>query len=133
MIRDDFGSFIWRHHIDPALLGRRQTVHEIIQPLLEVGPVIWAKSSEFVEDFARNELPISRIQPIMRVSKRMNITLGARDLTCRHFENTHLQRSIQITVGADLHFGVATLLNERRQPTNLEIAANENKKVGLLQ
>ena len=88
---------------------------------------------EFLENFPADNLAVLRIQPIMRIAERVNIPFGARDLPGRYFKNSGLKRRIQITVRPHLNFRVAALLNQWRQPTDLEIPADKDKDVGSLQ
>ncbi len=40
---------------------------------------------------------------------------------------------VEVTLGTDLHLRVATLLDERRQPADLQFATDGNQDIGLLQ
>ena len=63
----------------------------------------------------------------------MDIAFRPCDLTRRDFENLGLERRVQITVSAHLNLSITTLLDERRQPADLEIATDQDEKVGLLE
>src|SRR5262249_2195185 len=69
----------------------------------------------------------------MRIAKGMDVAFRSCDLTLGDFENSRLHRCVQITARADLDFSIAALLNERWEPTDLEVAANQDKHVGLLE
>src|SRR5262249_8073182 len=94
MIRDHLHAFVRGHHVDPSLLGLAHPVNEIIQSLLEIRAVIGPKFRQFVEDFAGDDLAVLRIQPIVRISERMDIAFCTGDLTLRNFKNPHLKRRI---------------------------------------
>src|SRR5439155_23226222 len=83
-------------------------------------------------NFARDDLSILWIQPVMRVAQRVNIALRPGDLARRHFEDPGLERRIEIPIRADLDLSIATLLDERWQPPDLEVASDQNQDVGLL-
>src|SRR5262249_22582728 len=50
-----------------------------------------------------------------------------------NLQNLDVQRRVQVTLGAGLDLRVAALLNERRQPTDLQLTSNHDQQVGLLQ
>src|SRR5216684_1021324 len=54
-------------------------------------------------------------------------------LTLSDFENARPQRRIEIAVRANLNPPVSALLDERWQPANLELAADDDEDVGFLQ
>src|SRR5437870_9339450 len=98
MIRHYFGTLVRGHRRDPTLFSIVQSGCKTIQPLFEKSAVIRSKLDELAEDFLRDDLAVLRIHPIMRVSKRMNVTFSPGNLTLRHFQNSCLKRGIQITV-----------------------------------
>src|SRR4026209_439805 len=69
----------------------------------------------------------------MRVAEWMNVAHRAGDLTLRDFENLRLRGRIEIARAARLDFRVAALVDERRQPADLQFAADDNQKVRLLE
>src|SRR5438552_3189171 len=98
MIRDDLYTFIRRHHRDPALFSIVQPIDEVVQPRLEVSAIVWSKANEPLENLACDYFAVLRIQPVMRITQRMNIAFGSRDLTLRHFKYPRLQRCVQIAI-----------------------------------
>ena len=69
----------------------------------------------------------------MRVAERMDVPHGARDVAGRNLENRRAERSVQITCCARLNLAVSALLNERREPADLELAADGNQQVCFLE
>ena len=133
MIRDHLYTLVRRHHRRPALFGFRQSARETVQPLFEISAVVRPEFSESVKYFLGDDAAIFGIQPKVRIAERMNIAFCPGHLALRDFKNARLSRCIQITVGSNLDFRIAALLNERRQPADLEFAANQDQDVRLLQ
>src|SRR5262245_41444527 len=69
----------------------------------------------------------------MRIAEGMNVAFRPRDLSLRDLENPRLGRYVEITVGARLDFRIPALLDKRRKPANLEVSANQDEDVRLLQ
>jgi hypothetical protein len=69
----------------------------------------------------------------MWVAQRVHIAHRARDLALWDLEDACLNRRIDVTVGTDLHLRVATLRDERWQPANLQLAADRDQDISLLQ
>ncbi len=69
----------------------------------------------------------------MRVAERVHVAHRPRDLPLWDVENPRLQRRVEIAVGARLNLRVPALLDERRQPADLELAADDDQQVGALQ
>jgi hypothetical protein len=65
----------------------------------------------------------------MRITEWVDVPHGPGDLTGRNFEDSGRQRGIQIPSRSRLDPGVATLLDERRQPAKLQIAADDDQQV----
>src|SRR5438132_1228672 len=82
---------------------------EVVQPLFEVSAIVRPKADEPVENLSRDDFPVLRIQPVMRIPQWMNISFGPSDLPLRHFENSRLERCVQIAVRADLNFRIPAL------------------------
>ena len=78
-------------------------------------------------------LAVLRIHPVVRVAQRMDVAHGARDVPVGNLEDRGAERRVQIALRADLNLRVPALLDERRQPADLELAADADQHVGLLQ
>src|ERR1051326_3313579 len=88
---------------------------------------------KLVEDFPCDDFAIFRIEPVVRVTERVNISFRPCDLPLRDLKNSRLERRVQVSVRADLYFGITALLDQRRQPADLEIASYKDQYVGPLQ
>jgi len=69
----------------------------------------------------------------MRVALRMDIAHRTRDLALWDVEDACLSGGIEITAGTDLYLRIATLLDERRQPADLQFFSDRDEDIGLLQ
>ena len=63
----------------------------------------------------------------------MHVAHRARDLALRNVENLRVLRRVEIAVRAGLNLRVAALLDERRQPADLELAPDDDQQVGFLE
>ena len=68
----------------------------------------------------------------MRIAERVDIAHRTRDLSSGYLENLRLERRVEIPLGSRLNLRVAALLDERRQPADLQLAADGDEHVGLL-
>jgi len=51
----------------------------------------------------------------------------------RHLENRRAERRVEVSLCAGLDLRIAALLDERRQPADLELAPDRDQHIGLLQ
>ena len=82
----------------------------------------------------RDRLAVLGIEPVVRIAQRVHVAHRARDLAlweCRGC--CACSGRIEIARRADLNLRVAALLDERRQPADLELAADDDQQIGLLQ
>ena len=63
----------------------------------------------------------------------MHVAHRARDLPLRDVQDARVRRGVEVAVGAGLDLRVAALLDERRQPADLQLASDDDQQVGLLQ
>ena len=68
----------------------------------------------------------------MRVAQGVDIPHRPRDGAGGNLENRGAQRRVQITLRARLDLRVAALLDERRQPADLELASDRYQQVRFL-
>src|SRR5438128_798618 len=97
--------------------------------LLEKRAVVRPELRQFVEDLVCYDFSILGIHPVVGIAEGMDVAFRAGDLALRDFKNARLERCVQIPRSADLNFGVAALLDQRRQPADFKIASNENEQV----
>src|SRR5215510_4618002 len=121
------------HRSIPLLLGSSKTLIEVLKAFLKVGRIGWIKLSQFPRNATRNSPPIIRIQPIMRIPKWMNISHRARYLSLWYVENLRKLRSIEITRRADLNPGISALVDERRQPADLQLQSDHDQQIRIPQ
>src|SRR5262249_24172357 len=95
--------------------------------------VVRPQLRQLVGDLLGDALPVFRIQPVVRVARRMHIAHRARDLTGGDFENPRAERGVEIALGADLNLVVAALLHEGWQPPDLQLSDDDNEQIGFLQ
>ena len=69
----------------------------------------------------------------MWVSERVDIAHCPSDLALRNLQDARLDGCIDVTAAAYLHLCIATLLDEWRQPADLQLATDSHQDVGLLQ
>ena len=121
MIGDYLAAMVRLHFLVPFLLGCSQPLVKVLKLLLEVSGVIRIHLGELVGDAASDSPAIVGIEPVVRVSERVNIAHSTRDCARRDFQNFGKLGSIQIPRSADLYFRIAALRDERGQPTNLKL------------
>ena len=69
----------------------------------------------------------------MRVAEGVHIPFRARDLSRRHLEDFRGKRGVQIAGRPDLDLAVAALGLQRREPADLELAADGDQHISALQ
>ncbi len=69
----------------------------------------------------------------MRVAQRVHVPFRARDGAGRHVEDSGRRRGIEIALRSGLDLRVPALRDERREPADLEIAADDDQQVRLVQ
>ena len=113
MVRDNLESFVGCHQRVPTLLCLRQARVEVGVARREIGGI------------GRVQLR----QPLLdrfgdAAAQRVHVAHGARDLACRDLENARRERGVEVAGRIHLDLGVAALLDERRQPTDLELTTH---------
>src|SRR6202140_1635633 len=73
------------------------------------------------------------IEPVVVISERVPVAFGARDLAGGDLENFGEARSVEVAGGPDLNFGIGGLVDERRQPADFKLKADNNEEVGALE
>ena len=63
----------------------------------------------------------------------MDVAHRPRDLSLRHLEDARLERGVQVPAGPRLDPGIPALLNEWRQPADLELSADHDKEIRALE
>src|SRR5262249_4488823 len=71
-----------------------------------------------------------RIEPVVRVAERVDVAHRSRDLAGGDLEDLRRERRVEVAFGARLDLGVAALVDERRQPADLQLATHHDQQVG---
>ena len=125
-----YGAIIASQRFSRRVEARR----EVGQPLLEVRAVVRPQlATACRRSPCAMRFAVLRIQPVVRIALRVHVAHRARDLARRDLENRAPERRVEIAVGAGLNLRVAALLDQRRQPADLQLAADDDQQVGLLQ
>src|SRR5262245_34406011 len=77
MVRDDLAAGIGLHLFEPFLIGLLKMLLERRVALRKVGGVSRAHLAEFVPNPFGDAQAILRVEPIVRIALRVNITFGA--------------------------------------------------------
>ncbi len=125
--------FVRRHRGTPALLRFGQPLLEVRFPLREEGGVRAVHLRELREHGLGDAPSVLRIQPVVRIAERMHVPHRPGNLAARQLENLGGQRCIEVAVATRLDSGVPALGDERRQPPDLEFAADHDQQVGAIQ
>src|SRR5262249_52783279 len=72
-------------------------------------------------------------EPVVRVAERVDVAHRAGELSLRDLEDLGVERRVEITFGPHLDLAVPALLNQGRQPADLELATDDDQYVGFLQ
>src|SRR5438445_5915899 len=121
MIGDYLAAMVWPHFLVPFLLGCSQPLVKVLKLLLEVSGVIRIHLGELVGDAASDAPAIVGIEPVVRVSERVNIAHSTRDCAGGDFQDFGKLGRIQIARSANLYLRIAALRDEWGQPTNLKL------------
>src|SRR5262249_40087766 len=84
MVRDDLAAGIGLHLFEPFLIGLLKMLLERRVALRKVGGISWAHLAEFVPNTFGDAQAILRVEPIVRIAERVNITFGAGHLASGH-------------------------------------------------
>src|SRR6185436_953257 len=93
---------------------------EVVEALREVLRVGGTQLRELLLDLNRDAHRVRGIEPEVRVAERMHIAHRAID-DRRAIEDLDAAGDVEVTARALLDFRVATLVDERRQPADLEL------------
>ena len=130
VIRHDLGALVRSHGRVPALLGGRKTRVEVVVALGEERLVRRRELAQLIANGLCDPASIARLEPVMRIAGRVHVTHGARDLGGRYLQDADVLRGIEVTVGTRLDLRVAAAVEERRQPADLQLAADRDIQVG---
>src|SRR3989442_885266 len=103
VVRHNLRAFMWRHRRQPPLLGFVESAREGSELLLKIRAVVRPKLRELIGDLLPDALSVLRVKPVVRIAKRMHIAHRACNLAGRDLENFHLQRAVEISLGARLN------------------------------
>src|SRR6185369_6021003 len=73
---------------------------------------------------------IVRLEPVMRVPRWVDIAHRAGNLPGGNLQDLDVHRGIEISLAARLNLRVAAAADERRQPADLQLAADDDQEVG---
>src|SRR5205823_12018817 len=108
----------------PLLFGCSQPLVEILKAFLEVRCIGRIQLAEFACDSARNPASVVGIEPVVRITQRMNVAHSAGNRAGWNFKNFCKLRSIKVPVCSPLNPRIAALRNEWRQPSNFQMQTN---------
>ncbi len=132
MVGDHLAAAIRRHLRIPALLRFREALVKIRIALSEVCSIGGTHFRQLGLIGFGDAASIFRIEPVVRISKRMNVAHGARDLSGRDFQYLAELGHVEMARIARLDLRIAALRNQRWKPSDLELQANQNQKIGFL-
>src|SRR5262249_28005346 len=133
MIGHNLPSAIWSHLPLPALLGIAQSLIEIRKSLLKVGSVCRIEFAEFAGDSLGDTSSVVGIKPVVWISERMDVALGAGHFSLRDLEDLGKLGGIEVAVGSRLNSSISRLRNQRRQPSDFQIKTDTDEQVGISQ
>src|SRR6185295_265426 len=84
MVRYDLAAGIGFHRFEPFLIGLLETLLKRRVALRKVGSISGAHLAEFGLNPLGDAQTILRVEPIVRIALRMNITFGATHLASGH-------------------------------------------------
>ena len=131
VVRHDLEALVGGHQRVPALLGLGQPLVEVHVAGGEVGSVSGRHARELVRDRLRDVAAVAGVEVVVRVALRVHVTHRAGDLAGRDLEDPRGERGIEVALGARLDLRVAALVEQRRQPADLQLAADDDQQVGL--
>ncbi len=115
----------------PPLLGFGQPLVEVGVAGREVGRVGGRHAGELVRDRLRDAPAVVRVEPVVRVPEGVDVAHRAGDLAGGDLEDLRGERGVEVAVRPHLDLRVAALLDERRQPADLQLPAHGHEEVGL--
>ena len=130
VIGDDPGSLVRGHHRVPPSFGLGQTPVEIEISRVEVRGVSRLVLGQRLQNRLGDPTPVSRFEPVVRIPERVYVAHRSRDRACWNLEDSGRQGRIEISSSTRLDSRVPALLDERRKPAALQIAADHNQQVG---
>ena len=132
MVRDDLEALVRRHRRVPALLAPRPGACRSRRSAPGSSAASAGRSSDELRRIGLGDAPaVVRIQPVVRVAEGMDVAHGAGHLARRDVEDLGRRGGVEVAVGAGLDLRVAALLDERREPADLELAPDHDEQVGL--
>ena len=131
VIGDDFAAGVGLHLRLPILLRLFEAFFKGSVSLSEIGGIIRAHFAELGLDAFGNAQTIFRIEPVMRIPKRMDVAFSASDLARGYFEDFGKTRGVKISGCGNLNLGIAGLGDERRKPADLQFEADDDEEIGL--
>ena len=78
-----------------------------------------------------DQAAVARLEPVVRIARRMHVAHRAGDLAGRDLQDLHVQRGVEVAGGAELNLRIAALRDERRQPADLEFPPDHDQQVGV--
>ena len=135
VVGDHLQPLVGRHRREPLLLGRVEAAAESRRGAARNAPDRSGAAARTCPHTSFTDaLAVLRIEPVVRVAERdarrpsraSPARLGISRISA-------FSRCVQIALGAGLDLRVAALLDERRQPADLQLAADDDEDVRLLQ
>src|ERR1700674_1364276 len=94
MVGDDLAPGVGLHLRQPLLIGLLEPLFERGVPLRKIGGVIRMHLAEFVLNALCDAQTVFRIEPVVRIAKRVDIAFGTRHLSRWNLENPGETRGI---------------------------------------
>ena len=130
VVGDDLAAGVGVHLGFPLLRGLVQALLERGVTLGEIVRVGRTHLGELVLDALSDAESVFRVEPVMGIALGMDVAFGAGDDASGNFEDAGEARGVEIALRAGLDARIAGLGDERRQPSDFQLEADDDEKVG---
>src|SRR3979411_3065510 len=96
MVRHHFAPVIWGHLCQPLFIGFSQALFEVLLALLKISLICRIQRAKLCRNALGNASTVVWIQPIVRISHRMYVTLSAGYIALGNLQNFRELRSVKI-------------------------------------
>src|SRR2546430_10273665 len=133
MVGDDFAAGIRLHFGEPFFIGLLEALLERIVTLGEIGGIARAHFGKFVLNALGDAQAVFGIEPIVRITERMDVTFGAGHLARGNLEDFGKAGSVKVARRANLNFWIGGLANQWRKPADFQFESRSEEHTSELQ
>ena len=131
MVGDNLAPVVGLHFCIPLVFGCGKTFVKVLKALLIVGGIRGVEIAQLPGDTFGDAAAVFRIEPIVGIAEGVNVSHGAGHGTGRYVKDFGKLRSVQITGRANLDAGIAALVDERGEPSDLQLQAYHDQQIRL--